>query len=136
MKLSDPASEQIALPLKMGGQGFSALKPLIDALYAASLVDSAKLCIPHPSLPLSKLYFRCARPLLKTFVDIRLPFAQPPTSTTTQHGRLVGTFGTGNASFTSWTLHKNDYVWCTTHRHLNGSAKNTAHAGPARTFPR
>lgn len=51
VKLSDPASKQIALPLDMSGHGFPAVTPLIHALHAARLVDSPKLRIPHPALP-------------------------------------------------------------------------------------
>lgn len=60
VKLSAPASKQIALPLKMGGHSSPAVTPLIHTQYATSILDDAKLRILHPSLPTPKF---CYRPL-------------------------------------------------------------------------
>lgn len=52
----------------MGAHRFPSLEPLIYALYAASLVDSAKLRVPHPALPAPRCLYRYARLPLKAFV--------------------------------------------------------------------
>lgn len=77
MNLSDPASKQIALPLKIGGHGFPAVTPPFYGLYAASLVDS-KLRIPHASLPTPEFYYWCARIPITTFVDNLPIFVKAP----------------------------------------------------------
>lgn len=51
---------------------------LIHALYAASLVDRAKLLIPYPSLPTLEFCYRCAGFPFQAFVGNLSPFAQPP----------------------------------------------------------
>lgn len=106
VKLSDPASKRIPLPLKMGGYGFVTLAPHIHDLYAASLVDSAKLRIPDPLSPHTVVLSRVWRYTAQGFrrQTAHLQPAPKPTLPSQQEW-LLGTFRTGDACCTNSQLY-------------------------------